>query len=310
MPLPPYRVAYSPIIDRPIIRWPNNARVALWIAPNVEHYEYLPAYDGQRNPWPRTPYPDVQQYAYRDYGNRVGFWRMLEVLDRYRIRCCVSLNVAVLEHYPEIKEAMVQRNWDFMSHGIYNTRYLSTYTEEQERAFYQDCIETLKRYTGKQLKGMLGPAISATERTPDLMAEAGLIYHTDWMHDDQPVPIQVKSGKLVSVPYSIELNDAPLFRQHYEGEYFARICKAQFDQLYEEGAESGRVMCIALHPFLIGQPHRIRYLDEFLGYIMAHDGVWQTTADEIAEYYIAHYYDQAVVHAANLNAAAISPSPG
>jgi peptidoglycan/xylan/chitin deacetylase (PgdA/CDA1 family) len=249
-----------------------------------------------------VPHPDVQQYAYRDYGNRVGFWRMVEVLDEYHIKCCVSLNMAVLEHYPEIAEAMVKRDWDFMSHGIYNTIYLYTYSEEQERAFYQDCIDTLKRHTGKQLKGMLGPAITGTERTPDLMAEAGLIYHTDWMHDDQPVPIRVHSGKLISVPYSIELNDVPVFRNHFEGEYFVRICKAQFDQLYKEGAENGRVMCIALHPYLIGQPHRIKYLDAILSYIMAHDGVWQTTADEIAEYYIARYYDQAVAHTAKVNA--------
>ena len=302
MPLPPNRVDYSPIIDRPIIKWPNDARVALWISPNVEHYEYMPDDDSARTPWPRTPFPDVQQYSYRDYGNRVGFWRMLETLDKYNIRCCVSLNMAVLEHFPEIRDAMVQRDYDYMSHGIYNTRYLYTYTEEQEREFYRDTIDTLKLHTGKQLKGMLGPAISGTERTPDLMAEAGLIYHTDWMHDDQPVPINVKSGKLVSVPYSIELNDSSLLRDnHYEGDYFARICKAQFDQLYKEGAESGRVMCIALHPFLIGQPHRIKYLDDILSHIMSHDGVWQTTADDIADYYIENYYDDAVAHAAKLS---------
>ncbi|SVC52377.1 uncharacterized protein METZ01_LOCUS305231, partial [marine metagenome] len=219
MPLPPDREDYSPIIDRPIIKWPNGARVALWISPNVEHYEYMPDDDAARTPWPRTPFPDVQQYSYRDYGNRVGFWRMLETLDKYNIRSCVSLNVAVLEHFPEIRDAMVERNYDYMSHGIYNTRYLYTYTEEQEREFYRDTIETLKLHTGKQLKGMLGPAISGTERTPDLMAEAGLIYHTDWMHDDQPVPIKVKSGKLISVPYSIELNDSSLLRDnHYEGD--------------------------------------------------------------------------------------------
>jgi peptidoglycan/xylan/chitin deacetylase (PgdA/CDA1 family) len=148
---------------------------------------------------------------------------------------------------------------------------------------------------------MFGPAGSSSVYSPDLMAEAGLIYHTDWMHDDQPVPIRVNSGKLVSVPYSIELNDVPTFRSSFEGEYFARICKDQFDQLYREGAESGRVMCIALHPYLIGQPHRVKYLDELLTYIMSHDGVWQTTADEIAEYYIANYYDEAVAHAQRLN---------
>ncbi len=300
MALPPYRVDYSPIVDRPPIRWPGDARVAFWVSPNIEHYEYEPEFDGKKNPWPRTPYPDVQQYAYRDYGNRVGFWRMLEVLDAHKIKACVSLNLAVLEHYPEIAAAMVERDYDYMSHGIYNTRYLDTYDEAAERAFYADCIATLERHTGKRLLGMLGPAVSGTLRTPDLMAEAGLIYHTDWVHDDQPVPIKVESGTLVSVPYSFELNDVPVFRQHYESEYFVDICKAQFDQLYEEGATSGRVMCIALHPYLIGQPHRIKYLDEVLGYILGHEGVWQTTADEIAQHYIEHHYDEQAAFAASL----------
>jgi hypothetical protein len=155
MPLPPDRVDYLPIIDRPIIKWPNNARVAFWVAPNVEHYEYLPNYDGVRNPWPRTPYPDVQQYSYRDYGNRVGFWRMLEPLDRYNIRCCVSLNLAVLEHFQEVTEAMVQRDWDFMSHGIYNTRYLYAYTEEQEREFYRTVLRPCAATTASRLKACL-----------------------------------------------------------------------------------------------------------------------------------------------------------
>ena len=143
----------------------------------------------------------------------------------------------------------------------------------------------------------------ATERTPDLLAEAGLIYHADWMHDDQPVPIKVRSGKLVSMPYSIEIDDTPMMRRYnYEGDYFARVCKAQFDQLYKEGAQSGRVMCISLHPFVSGQPHRIKYLDDILKYILSHDDVWQATADEIAEYYTANYHDQAVEHAQRLNA--------
>ena len=301
MPLPPDRVDYSPIIDRPIIKWPRGARVALWIAPNVEHYEYLPQSNKLRNPWPRMPHPDVQQYSHRDYGNRIGFWRLLEVLDKYQVKCSVSLNVAVLEHYPEIAEAMIQRDWDFMSHGIYNTRYLNGCSEDEEREFYKYCAQTLQHHTGKKLKGMLGPAASATERTPDLMAEAGLIYHADWLHDDQPVPIRVKSGKLVSVPYTIETNDAVLFRHHYEADDFRDICKAQFDQLYQEGAESGRVICISVHPYLTGKPHRIKYFDETLRYIMSHKDVWPATADQIAEYYIAHYYDRSVGHAAELN---------
>ena len=293
----PAYITYSPIVDRPPIKWPNGARVALWLAPNIEFYEYQPPPNKYRDPWPRVPHPDVLHYSYRDYGNRVGFWRMLEVFDKYKVRATVSLNVAVLEHFPEIRDAMVERNWDFMSHGIYNTRYLFGMSVAEEAAFYQDTIETLRRHTGKQLKGMLGPAFTATPNTPELMAEAGLIYHVDWFLDDQPFPINVKKGKLVGVPYSRELNDALLFQgPTYEGDYFVQICKDQFDTLYEEGAESGRVMCIALHPYLIGQPHRIHYLDEIVGYILSHEGVWATTADEIAEYYIAHCYNQALAH--------------
>jgi len=114
MPLPPHRMDYLPMIDRPVIKWPHNARVAFWVAPNIEHYEYLPLLDGVRNPWPRTPLPDVQQYSLHEYGNRVGFWRCLEVLDRYNIRSSTTLNVGVLQHFPQIAEAMLKRDWTFV----------------------------------------------------------------------------------------------------------------------------------------------------------------------------------------------------
>lgn len=296
---PHERVAYTPIVARPAIAWPDRARVALWVSPNVEHYEYLPPPGGGgRVQWPRMPAPDVQQYSYRDYGNRVGFWRMTELLDEYSVPTTVSLNMAVLDHYPEIRDAMRDRGWYYMSHGVYNTQYLYDLDADAERAFYADTIETLRRHTGRELKGMLGPAISGTERTPDLMAEAGLHYHTDWIHDDQPVPIKVATGRLISVPYSYELNDAPLFVQHYDGRYFAEICKAQFDRLYEEGRRTGMVMCIALHPFLIGQPHLIGHLRDVFDHIRRHDDVWWTTADEIAEHYFEHSYHEAVAASA------------
>ncbi|MCH8195648.1 MAG: polysaccharide deacetylase family protein [Chloroflexi bacterium] len=301
MPLPPDRVAYLPMVDRPIIRWPGNARVALWVAPNVEHYEYLPP-AGVRNPWPRTPAPDVQQYSLRDYGNRVGFWRMLEVLDRYKIKCSTTLNIGVLAHFPEIAEAMLQRDWAFVNHGFYNTRYISDFSEEQEREFYFEIRGSFRRLTGgREIRGQSGPAASNTERTPDLLAEAGFLYQTDWKFDDHPVPIKTRSGRFLCIPYTGELNDVPLISSHFEADYFARICKAQFDQLYKEGEENGRLMCFAIHPFVIGRPHRIKYLDQILEYIMSHDGVWQATTDEIAEYYLANYYDQAVAHAAKVN---------
>ncbi len=285
---------YSPIIDRPTIRWPNDARVAFWLSPNVEYLEYdpppnsgTPNYIGAA-----VPHPNLELYRTRDYGNRVAFWRMLDVIDKHDMRCTASLNEAVLDHFPEIRDAMVERDWDYMSHGIYNNRTLFGMPIDEEREFYRDIIDTLKKHTGKTLKGMLGPALSATVNTSDLMAEAGLIYQTDWCHDDQPFPLKVKSGRLISLPYTLELNDtAAIGDTSGDAEYFAQICKDQFDVLYEQGEESGRVMCIALHPYWIGAPHRAKYLDQVLEYILSRDGVWKTTGDEIAEYYMANYYD-------------------
>lgn len=284
---------YSPIVDRPPVQWPGNAHVALWLAPNIEFYEYLPTPSKYREQWPRTPNPDVFNYSYRDSGNRTAFWRMLEVFDAHGVRATVSINVAVLEHFPEIRDAMVNRDWDFMSHGVYNTRYLMGMAEEEEREFYRYTSSVIRQRTGKELKGMLGPSFTATPNTPNLMAEAGLIYQADWFVDDQPFPLRVRQGKLCGIPYSRLLNDAMLFNgKSFEADYLAQICRDQFDVLYEEGAKSGRVMCIALHPYLIGQSHRIKYLDDVLTYILSHDGVWATTADQIAEWYLSHHHDE------------------
>jgi allantoinase len=292
MPYALRRMPYLPLVQRPAITWPGKARVALWIAPNIEHYEYMPTFDGKRNPWPRTPYPDVQGYSHFDYGNRVGIWRFFELFDRLRIRCTVSLSLSVLWHFPDIARAMIERNWDFMSHGFYNTQYLSALDEAQERAYLVDNIETFRKHTGQNLKGFFGPSSSSTERTPDLLAELGFLYHCDFLHDDQPMPLGVRSGRLISVPYSMDTNDGPVLRTAGDGAYFAKICKAQFDRLYQEGGESGRVMCIAVHPCWAGQPHRIRHFAETLDYILSHDGVWPATAAEIAEHFLANHYEE------------------
>ena len=224
------------------------------------------------------------------------------MLDRYKIRCSTTLNLGVLQHFPEIAEAMLARDWTFVNHGFYNTRYITSFSEEQEREFFTRCRETFARLTGRELRGQSGPAASNTERTPDIIAEVGFRYQTDWKIDDQPLPIKVRSGRLVCIPYTSELNDAPLMRHHYEADYYAKICKAQFDRLYREGEANGRLMCIAFHPYVMGRPHRVKYLAEVLDYVLSHEGVWQATTDEIADYYLANYYDAAVAHAARVNA--------
>ena len=286
------RLPYTPIVDLEPIQWPGGASLAVWVAPNIEHYEYLPP-AGPVNPYPRTPHPDVRKYGYHDYGNRVGLWRFLEVVDRYEVPCTASLNVAVLDHYPEVAEAMVERSWDLMSHGLYNTRFVTGMSEDEERAFFEACNAVLDRHTGRRFDGILGPFITANWRTPDLLAEAGMRYHADWVHDDRPSPLKTRSGaRVVALPYTYELNDGPLLRSHVEGPGYAERCIAQFDRLHEESEAGGRMMCLSLHPFAIGQPHRIRYFEQVIRHIREHGDVWIATASDIVDHYLAHYYDQ------------------
>jgi peptidoglycan/xylan/chitin deacetylase (PgdA/CDA1 family) len=293
--LAPNRFDYLPITARPRIRWPNGARVAFWVAPNIEHWEYLPL--------SRPTRPDIPHYTRNDYGNRIGFWRMLEILQKHGVKPCSCLNIAVLEHFPEIRKAMIDADWVYMAHGVYNSRPIYGYTVEQERDYWRDVLDTVKRHTGKTVKGRLGGGGGYTENTDDLMAEAGLLYHTSWIIDDQPLPIRVKGGKrFCFVPYSGQTNDAICLFAEREADGFFQMVKDQFDTLYREGAENGRVMCLSLHPHMIGRPSAAKYLDAMLGYVLRHEGVWLTTADAIAEHFLAHHYDD-FVDAAALHAA-------
>ncbi|WLE64189.1 polysaccharide deacetylase family protein (plasmid) [Burkholderia plantarii] len=282
---------YLPYDVRPRIEWPNGARVAFWVAPNIEFYELNPPRNPSRAAWSR-PAPDVQNYAYRDYGNRVGFWRMLDVMKRCGMRGSVSLNVAMCEHHPEVIAACAENGWEFYSHGTYNTRYLMGMDEAQERAVIQDSIDTIKKHTGQKLDGWLAPALTYTDRTMELVAEMGLTYVCDLFHDDQPGPVKTAKGKLASIPYSLEMNDTIVYNvNQVSPRRYGDIIKRQFDRLYLEGEKSGTVMCIPLHPYLIGQPYRLAAFEEALRYITSHDRVWLATGREIAEHFNTHYYD-------------------
>lgn len=290
------RVAYSPITTRPPLHWPGGARVALLVVPNIEFYEYLPPHNPHRDPWSRSPHPDVLGYGTRDYGNRVGLWRLFETLDRHEIRATVSLNLAVFEHFPELLDECERRGWDYMCHGLYNTRYLWGLSEQDEAREIAECVSTFRRLTGRDLAGWFSPAMSMTLSTPDLVAEAGIRYYCDWVHDDQPVPLRVRSGRLLSMPYTVDLNDAVVQRQGHEADVFGQVIVDQFDTLYAEGAESGRVLVVAIHPYLMAQPHRIRYLDEALEHVCGHAGVWKATGTEIADWYDAEMWDVMQAH--------------
>jgi peptidoglycan/xylan/chitin deacetylase (PgdA/CDA1 family) len=281
---PTERFDYSAWPDRPTGRWPNGARTALWIAPNIEHYEYLPEHIRVRNPWPRMPHPDVLGYGLRDYGNRVGVWRMMELFDKLRVRCTVSLSMSVLDLYPRIADAMLERRWELMSHGLYNTRYHWGLSESEEREAIEACQAIHRRVVGSGLKGWFSPAGSNTLATPDLVAEAGIQYLCDLFHDDQPTPLKVRGGQaLWSLPYSIEVNDFVAWRRGQEAAAFAQMIRDHFDTLYAEGETRCNVMNIALHPFIMGQPHRIGHLADALEYVLSHDDVWCATGSEIVD---------------------------
>lgn len=284
---------YWPYRDRPKIVWPGGKKLAFWIAPNVEVYEYDPPKNPSRPGWPK-PSPDVVGYSQRDWGNRVGHWRLMELLDKYGMRGSVSLSVALIDHHPEIVEACVARDWEFFSHGIYNTRYSYGMTEAQERAVLEDSIATVERATGKRIRGYLAPALTHTERTFDLIAEYDFWYSCDLFQDDQPQPLKTRTGKLISMPYSLEVNDVITYGQlAMTPRRYADLLKRHFDQLLEEGERSGTVMCIPLHAYLVGQPHRIGPFEEALAHVAAHaDDVWITTAAEIAGWYREHCWDQ------------------
>jgi allantoinase len=282
---------YWPYESRPKIVWPNGARIAVWVAPNIEFYELNPPSNPKRAAWPR-PYPDVLTYSSRDYGNRAGHSRLLDVMDKYKLRGTVSLNVALLDHHPEIIEECKSRSWEFFSHGIYNTRYSYEMDEAQERAILEDSINSVLKATGQRIVGYLAPALTHTERTMDLLAEYGFKYTCDLFQDDQPQPLKVKSGRLISMPYSLEINDIIVYNNLLATpRRYGQMIKDQFDQLYAEGSDSGTVMCLPLHAYAVGQPHRIAAFDEALDYITSKDGVWLATAGEIADYYYANYYD-------------------
>jgi peptidoglycan/xylan/chitin deacetylase (PgdA/CDA1 family) len=279
------RFVYSPIVERPPLRWPNGARVAVWVIPNIEHFLFdrpstsITAVTTQF-------VPDVLNYAWRDYGTRVGIWRMMDVMERYGVKGTVALNADVCERYPQIIAAGNKLGWEWMGHGKNNSSLLAKIGEDEERALIGGVVKTITSGTGKAPRGWLGPALTETHNTLDLLAEAGIDYIADWVNDEQPYPVRVKKGKMTSIPYSVEINDIPAFLDGKQSaETFGQMIKDQFDVLYEDGKNTGRVMSICLHPFLIGHPYRSKYFDDALKHITSRQEVWVTKGADIIDWY-------------------------
>jgi len=259
------------------------------VCPNIEYFYIDKALRGG---FGASHLPDVTGYALRDYGSRIGVFRLMEVLDKHAIRASVLLNADVCKRQPQIIEEGNKRKWEWLGHGLTNNLALNDYPPEEEKRIIREATETIAAATGKKPKGWLGPGLMESFDTPDLLAAEGYEYVCDWGCDDQPVPMRVKSGRMIVVPYEQGINDINIFlrRNHAPEQYFRMVCD-QFDTLYEEGAAGGRVMAIPLHPFIVGFPFRIKYLDKTLEYICSHQGVWRATGWEIAEWFYKHYYE-------------------
>jgi peptidoglycan/xylan/chitin deacetylase (PgdA/CDA1 family) len=287
--------AYGPfkfsLIDRrPRLTWPGNARVALWVITNIEYYALdraMPGDSGER-PKDKDVTPQVRQWSQRDYGNRVGFVRLSDLLSLHGIRSTVALNSDVCDHHPEIISDCVKLGWEFMGHCRENTTRLSDLSPEEERETIRHVMKRIHEATGQRPVGWLGAGLDETWNTLEYLIDEGCSYVADWVNDDQPYTMDVGGKKIVSVPYTYELNDISVFvRSKFTPGEFERMIKDQFDVLYAEGETSGRVMAIALHPYLVGQPHRMPAFARALEYIDRFAGVWKTTGAEIAKHYLA-----------------------
>jgi peptidoglycan/xylan/chitin deacetylase (PgdA/CDA1 family) len=274
---------YVPIHQRPKITWPDGARLALWVVPNIEFFPL-----DEKVLFGTGIVPDVISWAPRDYGARIGIFRMMEVMSKYDVRATVALNSDVCDAYPQIIEEAGKLDWEIMGHNMTNSRPLTQIDPATEAAVINATLDRIEQATGVRPRGWLSAALGETWHTLDHLVDAGVRYVCDWVNDDQPYLMDIGGKRLVSIPYSSETNDfGPFVRHGHTPEQFADTIRRQFDVLYEEGADSGRVMAICLHPFLIGVPHRIRALDAALDYICGHDHVWKATGSEIVEHYLA-----------------------
>jgi peptidoglycan/xylan/chitin deacetylase (PgdA/CDA1 family) len=283
--LPRERFDYSPIVSRRPWKLPKKARIAVWTIVNIEEWDiekpiirqYLTAPQGV------LTVPDVPNWAWHDYGMRVGFWRLLDALTKRKIRATTAINAHVCQAYEPVARAMLDAGWEFMGHGFVQG---AMHLLSDQRAAVRQSVNLLQEFTGKKPKGWLGPGLSETWETLDILAEEGIEYVSDWVNDDQPYEIRTTSGQLVSVPYTLELNDIPMMViQHHASAAWVERARDQFDRLYAEGAQNPRVMALAVHPYISGAPHRIKYFEAVYDYMRKKSGVWFTTGEEIYEWY-------------------------
>ena len=286
MKLPHERFEFSAMSDRPPIKLPDNARVAVYVMVNVEEWniekpiarEYVPSPAGVKT------VPNIPNWAWHEYGMRVGVWRMIDALNKRKIKANVSINACVCEGPGEpVARAVRDAGWDFMGHGYFQA---AMHVVEDPKEVIQKSFDTLKKYTGKAPKGWLGPGLHETLDTLDYLAETGFKYVCDWPMDEHPFDMQTSAGPITAMPYSFELSDLPMMAVHaYDSDIWLKRTIDQFDRLYEEGATQPRVLSMGVHPYIMGVPHRIKYFEQAFDYMMKKKDVWFATADDIYDWY-------------------------
>ncbi|MEI2415846.1 polysaccharide deacetylase family protein [Orrella sp. JC864] len=282
---PRERLPYSAIVDRDPLPAPQGARLIVWPIVNVEDWDISRAMPRQVLPAPTgmAVTPDVPNWAWHEYGMRVGFWRLKQAFDRWGIRPTLSINGRVCLSYPRIAGAAHEAGWEFMGHGYIQ---MPMHQVEDPREMIARTVQEIAAFTGRKPLGWLGPGLTQKLDTVDLLHEAGIRYIGDWVLDDQPCRLRAGQGQMVAMPYSVELNDIPMMavQHHSAGEFLQRVTDS-FDRLYQEGGEQVRVMGIAVHPFLSGVPHRIKYFEQAFEYMLGHEGVQFMTGEQILAWY-------------------------
>jgi peptidoglycan/xylan/chitin deacetylase (PgdA/CDA1 family) len=281
------RILYSPITQRAPLKLPNGARMAIWVIVNVEEWD-------ANLPMPRTvltppaggsPSPDIPNWAWHEYGNRVGFWRLLEVFDAFKIPGVLAINGSALAAYPAIVDAAKARNWEFMGHGFTQRNMQKV---ENEREDIRKTADVIAAATGKRPRGWLGPGLTETWETPDLLKMEGYDYVADWVLDDQPVWLKTTSRPIVNIPYTQECNDVAmmLIQHHKASEYYARAID-QFEQIYADAKDSARIMALVVHPYIMGAPHRAKYFRRIFETIRQKAEIAFMTGEQILDWYLA-----------------------
>ncbi len=281
------RFPYRAITQRPDYCWPNSAKLAVYLGFNLEHFAFgegMGACIG-----PVSPQPDVLNYSWREYGNRVGAWRCLELFDQLGLPTGALINTALYEHCPELVAAFAARGDELIGHGHSNAMRQGDLSEADERELLMACSARIAEQSGQTPSGWLSPWISESRLTPDLLAESGYAYTLNWCHDDQPIPMHTRSGKrLWSIPYPQEVNDIPMIiARQMDGKDFAQMIIDNFDEMREQSRRQPLVMGVALHPYLVGQPYRLRHLRRALEHLCAaRDAgeIWITTPGAICQH--------------------------